>query len=76
MPKIIENNYKLFGTYRKQGAIGRMQEFEITISRGTPKLAMDTVRKLFYEDGYDHILFTKVMHKGREIPMMQALELE
>jgi len=68
--------YKLFGTYRKQSAVGAMQSFEITIDRCTPKLAMETVRKLFYEDGYDHILFQKVTHKGREIPMMQALELE
>jgi hypothetical protein len=76
MPKTIRNNYKLFGTYRKQSAVGAMQSFEITIDRSTPKIAMDTARILFYEDGYDHILFTKVMHKGREIPMMQALELE
>lgn len=82
MKKTIE--YELKGTRRLNGAIGKPEDFTVTVSRQTgtmtPLDAMTTARESMYEDGYDHILFTSVAIKAgktwKNIPMLEALELE
>lgn len=79
----MRTEYKFKGTRRKAGAIGKPENFTVTVSRWgdmTPKEAMNTARRSMYEDGFENILFTSCAKKsGRrfsEIPMMQALGLE
>jgi hypothetical protein len=70
--------YNFEGTYKQVGAIGRHQKFSSSISANTPKEGMDKLRKMFYDNGYSHILFTscKIATNGKKIPMMKALGLE
>lgn len=80
--KTIE--YKLKGTRRKVGAIGKMEKFNVAISRQTgtmtPREAMDTARESMCQDGYEHILFlscaVRVNRRWQGIPMLEALGLE
>ena len=80
--KTIE--YKLKGTRRQAGAIGKPEKFTVTVSRqmGTisAKDAMNTARRSMYEDGFDNILFTscaiKTGRTWKSMSMMQALGLE
>lgn len=82
MKKTIE--YKLKGTRRLCGAIGKPGKFTVTVSRQigtiTPLEAMNTARQSMYEDGFDYILFTscavKKSGKWVNIPMLEALGLE
>jgi hypothetical protein len=76
--------YRLQGTRREARAIGEPEKFTVTVSHQldeiTPKRAMESARKVMYDDGYDHILFTHcAVLKGKrwvEIPMMKALGME
>ena len=81
------NTYKLTGKYRQQTAIGIMEHFRVEINAVNPKQAMDNQREIFYNSGYDHVLFescSKRMPSWRqfggydfvEIPMLKALSLE
>ena len=80
--KTIE--YKLKGTRRQAGAIGKPSKFTVTVSRQTGTMsardAMDTARESMYQDGFDQILFKACFIKAgrtwKPIPMMEALGLE
>jgi hypothetical protein len=82
MKKSIE--YRLKGTRRKVGAIGKMQPFTVYVSHQidkiTPAQAMDTARRSMYQDGFEHILFkscsVRIDKQWKEIPMLEALGLE
>jgi len=69
-------SFKLIGTFRKQNAIGESEKFRVDSIAQTPLLAMIQTREEMYADGYELILFKKVLFNGEEIPMMKALELE
>ena len=79
--------YKLTGTYRQVNAIGEMERFTVEIKANSPKDAMNNQRELFYNTGFEHVLFKYVFKKFPswsqfggydfiEIPMLQALGLE
>lgn len=79
--------YKLTGTYKKQNAIGKDEFFNVEIRAENPKDAMNNQREIFYNTGYEHILFQRCFKRFPswsqfggydwvEIPMIQALGLE
>lgn len=80
----MKTTFKLNGTRRQAGAIGKPEDFSVEVSRQTgtmtPRQAMDTARESMYQDGFDHILFKACFIKAgrtwKSIPMMEALGLE
>lgn len=73
--------YKLTGTYRKAGAIGKMENFVKAVEAENPAQAMEKNRIELYTEGYDNILHMFVEVKTgkntwKNIPMLKALGLE
>ena len=71
------NTYKLTGTYKRQGAIGRAVSMIRIVRAETARQAMDTNRANLYSAGYDHILhkavYIRIGRKWYAIDMMTAL---
>lgn len=82
MKKTVE--YRLKGSRRKVGAIGKHEGFEVTVFRHTgtmtPREAMETTRESMYQDGWEHILFKSCEIRNgnawQGISMLKALGLE